>query len=327
MSVATVDRVLHGRPGVKQQTIDLITSVMNQLEYAGAPALRPRRKHLNFDVILPIGPNTFMDVLADEIEKAATIEQEADIALTISRIDGFDPDVLTAKIREVTPASDGIAVAAVENPMVREAINDASSAGVPVVTLVSDISTSRRLSYVGLDNRAAGRTAGLLLGRMVTATPGKVVLVAGSLGLNYRDHEEREMGFQRILTERFQNLTIVERLESHDDFHVTYRQIKAVLERVPDIVGIYNIGGGNRGIGAALEETGMADKVTYIGHELTQYSRQYLVNGTMDAVIDQSPQSEAKRALKILNDFHQNADIMPPHEPIPIQIYVSENLP
>ena len=36
--------------------------------------------------------------------------------------------------------------------------------GVPVVTLVSDLSNSRRAGYVGLDNRAAGRTAALLLG-------------------------------------------------------------------------------------------------------------------------------------------------------------------
>lgn len=328
VSVATVDRVLHGRPGVKIQTINLIKSVMERLDFNAPSGLGWQSlKKMKFDVVLPVGPNTFMDMLADEINAATNQFVDAEITLSVSRIDRFDPEALTERIREIGSDTDGIAVVAVENPMVREAINDVANSGIPVVTLVSDLSTSRRLSYVGLDNRAAGRTAGLLLGRMASPSAGKVILFAGSLGLNYRDHEEREMGFQRIITERFQNIRIVERLESHDNFQETYRQVISVLERIPDITGIYNISAGNRGIGAALEETGCGDKIVFIGHELTTFSRQYLANGTMDAVIDQSPSTEARRVLKILYDFHHAPDFIAPHEPVPIQIYVSENLP
>ena len=44
-----------------------------------------------------------------------------------------------------------------------------------------------------LDNRAAGRTAGYLVGRFIGARKGKVAMIAGSL--SYRGHEESEMGF------------------------------------------------------------------------------------------------------------------------------------
>ena len=56
-----------------------------------------------------------------------------------------------------------------EHPLVREAVHTLAEEGVPVVTLVSDLSNSRRAGYVGLDNRAAGRTAALLLGLLMLA--------------------------------------------------------------------------------------------------------------------------------------------------------------
>ncbi|MDE0992193.1 MAG: hypothetical protein OSA23_03270 [Rhodospirillales bacterium] len=75
--------------------------------------------------------------------------------------------------------------------------------------MVSDLSTSGRLSYVGIDNRAAGRTAGYLMGKFSPATSGKVILVVGSFGLNYWDHEERKMGFQRFLMERYRTFKLL----------------------------------------------------------------------------------------------------------------------
>ncbi len=328
VSVATVDRVLHGRPGVKKHTIDLINTVITQLEY-GTPMSLARRPHrqLTFDVILPVGPNTYMDGLHEAAVSAFEDMSDLGVSMQVHRIDRFDPLVLTDHIRAIAPTTSGIAVVAIEHPMVREAVNEVVESGIPVVTLVSDLSTSHRTSYVGIDNRAAGRTAGALMGRLLSGGQGKIILLAGRFGLHYRDHEEREMGFQRILTEQFPGLQIAQKIESHDDFQESYRQTMNVLEREPDIRGIYNISGGNRGVGEALEETNKAGEIIFIGHELTRYSRQYLVSGTMDAVIDQSPRLEAKRIAESLYNFHNQSEFNPRLDPIPIQIFLRENLP
>src|SRR5258708_36233967 len=55
--------------------------------------------------------------------------------------------------------------------------------GVCVVTLVSDVPTSRRLRYVGVDNIAAGRTAGTLLGRFAGGRSRPVGGIIGSPGV------------------------------------------------------------------------------------------------------------------------------------------------
>ena len=43
--------------------------------------------------------------------------------------------------------------------------------GRPTFTLISDLSHSRRVAYVGLDNRAAGRTAAYLMARFMGPQP------------------------------------------------------------------------------------------------------------------------------------------------------------
>ena len=124
---------------------------------------------------------------------------------------------------------------------------------------------------------------------------GKVALFAGSL--SYRGHEEREMGFRHMLAEDFSSLSIVQTIEVRDDSERSYGEATALLARVPDLAGIYNIGAGNRGIARALQEAGMARQTVFIGHELTPHTRQFLLSGVMDAVIDQNPRVEARELI------------------------------
>ena len=94
-----------------------------------------------------------------------------------------------------------MAVVALDHPRVRAAINDLVDGGTKVVTLVSDVPSSRRHHYVGIDNIAAGRTAGALVGRLVGPPQGKVAIVAGSQAL--RDHAERIFGFNQVMASEF----------------------------------------------------------------------------------------------------------------------------
>jgi LacI family transcriptional regulator len=325
VSVATVDRVIHGRPGVKKHTAEHIWGVIRQLESA-APDIHeaPDPELLRFDFILPTGTNTFIDMLEDAVGDAARRLAYPGLSPRVHRIEGFNPRVMADSIVALSKHSDGLAVIAIENPRVREAVHEVVTGGVPVVTLVSDLSGSRRIGYVGLDNRAAGRTAGYLMGRFVPRSEGKVLMLAGSL--NLRDHEEREMGFRRVLRERFGGIEVVARLEDRDDYRSAHEHTQRMLQQHPELIGIYNIGGGNRGIAQALQETGRAESTVFIGHELTAFSRRYLIDGTMDAVIDQSPHKEAELAMQMLRDYHTTERVVQP-APINIGVFFRENLP
>jgi LacI family transcriptional regulator len=328
VSAATVDRVIHSRPGVKPHTADHIMAVIERMEN-GAPNITPvTEAHLNnlcFDIILPIGTNAFFDNLEEEIREYANRPANIGLSIRVHRIKGFDPDALAETIERISRQTDGIAIVAIESPQVREAVNRTVQKGIPVVTLVSDLSGSRRMGYVGLDNRAGGRTAGYLMGRFLTGHVGTVLMLAGSPRL--RDHEEREMGFRRVLSERFDNLKIITFLEDKDDDETAYQQVRKIFEQHPDLMGIYDIGAGTRGIARALEEAGRGTDIVFIGHELTRYSREFLINGVMDAVIDQVPRKEARMLIDMLERFANGENGEYDSEAAPISVFFRENLP
>ena len=181
-------------------------------------------------------------MLAAGLTRAA---QKEGVEARVRSIKGFDPEALAEVLSGLEGKSQGIGVIGVDHPAVREAIRNVARSGVPVLTLVSDISNVATAGYVGIDNRTAGRLAGHLLGRFVGKRTGSVALFAGALA--YRGHEEREMGFRHVLQERYPSLTIAVHREIQDDPTRAYAEAKAVLSELPDLVGLYNIGAGQSG--------------------------------------------------------------------------------
>ena len=327
VSPATVDRVLNERDGVRRATVEKVLAVAQRLNYP-LPAqmiARPGLIHLSFDFLLPHGPNTFMQSLG---RHASTMEHSDGIFSARGRlhhIEGFNPNALSRALLKIGENTNGVAFVALEHPLVREAVNTLVDRGVPVATFVSDLSHSKRMGYIGVDNRAAGRTAGHLMGRFVGPKAGKVAVIAGSL--SYRGHEEREAGFRQILAEEFPNLHLVGLAEGRDDDSKNYAATKRILADNPDLIGIYNIGAGSRGVAEALVEQRRDQSVCFIGHELTEFTRQYLIDGVVDAVINQDPRNEVLGAMRLLTNCHAKRDPMMGVETIRIEVFVRENMP
>jgi LacI family transcriptional regulator len=323
-SLATVDRVINQRPGVKDRTRDRVLLAASRLGYLPAPPEEVvlEAAPLLLDFVLPDGTNRFILNLAQHIADCAAGRPE--VRARLHMIEGFDPAAMAVKLHELIGQSQGVALTALDHPRLREAIRSLIAAGTPVVTLASDISQVPRIGYVGIDNRAAGRLAGYLLGRLLRGSAGKVALFAGSL--SYRGHEEREMGFRHVLAESYPGLTIVDLREVSDDTRQGYAEAKLLLSRYPDLAGIYSIGGGVEGIALALEEAGRGQDVVIIGHELTEETRRFLVSGTIDALIDQNPRVEAREAIELLVQAARGVD-RPASRPMRVHAIFRENLP
>jgi LacI family transcriptional regulator len=325
VSSATVDRVLNGRPGVRARTRDLVFATARRLAYLAEEAAAPTRadtEPLQLDFVLPAGSNAFIKDLQREIERQARARPR--LRVRIDALDGFEPERLAATLRGLRGRTQGIGVIALDHPAVREALRQLAGEGIAIVTIASDIAHVPRIAYVGIDNRAAGRLAGYLVGRFWGAgRAGKVALFAGSLA--YRGHEEREMGFRHILAETGAPLEVVALREMLDDRETAYREAAAILDRYPDLAAIYNIGAGITGIAQALQERGRQNAVIFIGHEATEGTKGLLLDGTLDAVIDQNPRVEAREALNILTAAIDKApfEAHPPR----LQAIFRENIP
>ena len=327
VSLATVDRVLNRRPGVNVETAERVQAAVERLKYRPdrlAARLARGRVH-RFQFLLPIGSNVFMQVLEEKVRATADFVAGERVEIGVTLVDVFDGEVLAAALEGLRRAVDGVAVVALDHPSVREAINDLVGDGVTVVTLVSDSPRSRRAHYVGIDNSAAGRTAGTLLGRFICGRTGKVGLIAGSIAL--RDHIERQLGFEQVIRRDFPGLELLPVREGRDEDERVEVLARALLAEHPDLVGVYNIGAGVGGIVAALEDAGRARDVVFVAHELTPFTRKHLVRGTIDAIINQDPGHEARSATRLLVAEREGMPIDAGQERIRIDIFVRDNVP
>ena len=329
VSIATVDRVVNRRPGVREKTIARVEAAVAKLSYRADPAAArlARNQTFRFAFILPSGSNSFMLQLAEQVRATAGWLEPQRAFIDVMHVDVFDPAALAHALESLPLAYSGVAAIALDHPLVRAAIDDLAERGVPVVTLVSDAPGSRRIHYVGIDNPAAGRTAGALMGRFLRGESkrGKVAVIAGSLAL--RDHAERQYGFNQVLAREYPQLCVLPAQEGRDDSERTQILTADLLRAHPDIVGVYNVGAGNRGIAAALEASGRAQDVIWIAHELTPHSRRFLVRGMIDAVINQDPGHEARSAARVLLAHCSGEPLMADQERIRIDIFVRDNLP
>jgi LacI family transcriptional regulator len=291
VSTATVDRVLHGRAGVRAVTVERVVRAAAALGYIldSTPYIAQARRPQRLVFLLPEGSNRFLAMLGQLVAETKARFEAFGFTARVEFIRSFNPALLARALRDAGREADGVAFMALEHPAVREAVDTLAEAGIPAVTLISDIANTRRAAYVGLDNRSTGRTAGYLMARFIGRRPAKVAMIAGSL--SYRAHEEREMGFLHLFTELFPAVEVLGLREGHDDEVENYRQTKTLLARHPDLAGLYNIGGAAAGIARALREARREQEVVFIGHGLTPDTRALLIDGAMDIVITQNPRA------------------------------------
>jgi LacI family transcriptional regulator len=327
VSLATVDRVLNARPGVRAKTIRAVNDAIDRLGYVRnvAAANLARQRRYRFLFILPAVETQFQEGLQDAIIEAARgpVAEASDVV--IATVPQRDPHAIVSVVDNLGDQPiDGCAIMAHETPDVRDLISRLKAQGSAVVTLITDQPQAPRDHFVGIDNRAAGRTAGVLLGRFVGPKPGKVAVVVSSMLA--RDMVDRRLGFDEVLAERFPHLHSLPSLEGHDDRELTARITAACLAAHDDVVAIYVAGAGARGVNEAVRNAGLTDRPVVVAHELTAHTRTGLEEGSIDAVIAQDVGHLARSALRVLRAKADRLAIDEGQEQIRITVLLRENL-
>lgn len=325
VSLATVDRVLNARPGVKPATIEKVETAIAEIGFRRdlTASMLARARDIGLTVIVPEGTNQFMNKLAEAVETVGDQVRAERLRLDLRRVKAMDTKALADALDAVsTDTSDCAVIVAIDKPEVHAAVSRASQRGVKVITLVSDLPGSDRHTFVGIDNQAAGRTAGSLMGRFCRKGA-KVGLVAGSLELI--DHAERVTGFRAVVGAEYPGIEIVGPVEGQDEFTPTYEKSLEMFRAHPDLAGLYNVGAGNAGMLMALKEAQMTG-VTVIAHELTGPTRAALASGAVDVVIDQSPETEIRAVCAAAKRLVLGADAAPPESELEIKVFLRDNL-
>jgi LacI family transcriptional regulator len=325
VSRATVDRVLHQRPGVDPRTRDLIHGALVQLEQTYAQAFLPASRQVGakrrFGLIIQAGQAFSRSLMAllegrrngdtSQLESHSCESETATIDL-IHRL-GEELDGIAIICKNVTPL-------VVELQRIR-------NAGKPVLAVVSDLERSARSAYLGIDNRAAGQMAAYLLGRHLEyRIDASVAVVVGNV--SYRCHEDREIGFRSLLRQKFSNIELVE-VVGNDSSETAYDATLKLFATKPNLAGLYNVAGGNRGLAQALADMKLTYRPIFITHELNQVTEpllreeriDYLITQDLDKLLDgtkrllQEAGDESRDLqevnhlpIRVLTQFHLNSE-------------------
>jgi len=328
VSLATVDRVLNARPGVRDKTIAAVNEAIARLGYvrdvAAANLARGRTYRIAF--VLPDTESQFVQTLVQAAETAGGPASGLRTEVLAVRFPAEDPHALAATLRALPDREvAGVAVMAPETPVLRDAIRALRARGVAVVALVSDLPNTERDHFVGIDNRAAGRTAAVLIGRFLPPGPNPVMVLAQSMLL--RESIERRLGFDEVMLRDFPQVTALPTLESHGSAQLLQQVVTERLRHTPDIGGIYLMGSGQRALSAVLARIAPQPRPVIVSHELTPHARRALQQGEMDAVITQNVGHLVRSALRVLRAKTDRMPIDQGQEQIRIEIVIRENLP
>ena len=279
LSTATVDRVLNAREKVREDTARRVYEAARLVGYHAAPLIGQRVQtdlpRLRLGVVLHKEKQAFYQTFKAELERAVASASGVRASVQIEFAPSQTPADFAALMDNFGGRVDAVAATAVTHPEVTEAVMRLNAKGIPCFALLNDFAQGVRQNYLGLNNMKIGRIAAHLIA-ITSHQPGKIAVFVG--GYRWHGHELRETGFRSYFREYAPQFTVLDTLVNLETRQLTYEATLDLLNRHPDLRGIYCAGGGMEGAIAALREVRQPGEIALVVNELTPESRAALVS-------------------------------------------------
>jgi LacI family transcriptional regulator len=324
LSEATVDRVLNRRGGVRQSTVDEVHRAIADLQRQRSQ-LRLTGRTFFLDLVVD-APARFSAAVRAALESQLPLVRPATFRARFHLAEAPPVAVLSATLDGIARrGSQGVVLKAPDDPLVVAAVRRLTEAGIPVVTLVTDLPTSDRAAYVGLDNRAAGATAAYLVQQWLP--DGGAVLVTRGTGL-FRGEDDREMGFRATLRALDPGRRQVDVVDATGDEQVLRGLISDALAADPDVVAVYSLyaTGGNAATVTAFADAARSCRV-FIAHDLDEENLALLQRGRLSAVLHHDLGLDLRRACHVVMQAHGALPGTPRSWHSGVQVITPHNIP
>lgn len=327
VSLATVDRVLNERPNVSGKAARKVAEAIERIGFVRNPAAvaLARNKTYRFLFVLPDSGDQYLEELIRRVTEATEALRADSTDVEAVQIPMSDPHHVAKYLTSIDhEAVDGIAVMAPESPQVRDALLRLVERDVKVVQFLSGQERLESADYVGVDNFAAGATAGKIAGRFISDRAGKIMVVAETMMA--LDSIQRRLGFDSIINAQFPHLQSLPSLETYADEKRAELIIQRTLQHNPDTVAVYVLSSEARVPLTAVWNAQGARALTVLAHERTPFSEQALMDERIDAVIAQDPGHAVRSALRIMRARADHRELLASQERIRIEVLLKENL-
>lgn len=307
VSRGTVDRVLHNRGGVNPEVQKHIERIAENLGYfpnRAGKMLAARKQPITIGCVMPSIGNLFFEDIKEGLRTAEAEMQDFGVSVKLKEIRGFNVEDHIAAIREmVAEGCNALALSTLDVPEIRRCVNELVDEGIPVISVNTDLSETKRLCYIGCDYIVSGRTAAGLL--LLCKNPGMPNVLIATGSYKVKGHSDRIKGFNEVFLKRKLAYHLVDVFETEDDDERGYRLAKEKLQAHPEINCVYITAAGVSGVCRAVEELGIKRRkeIRVICFDDMAPIRKYIKKGIIDFSICQQPNTQGYQSVKKLFDY------------------------
>jgi LacI family transcriptional regulator len=325
LSIGTVDRALHNRPGVNPMTRAKVLQMARTLGYRpnlAARALSSKRR-MRIAAILPKDPYGFFARVGEGIMEAARAVETTGITVDAKEcpwLASGDAEMIEAAVEN---GVSGLIIAPGAPEAVRGAIRRASRQRIPVVCVTTDAPGTERLTVIRADPGTSGSMAAELLGRVLQGT-GVVAVITGSI--QTATHAEILRGFQATLFTHFPSLRCAAVIEAHDNPDEAYRKTLDLFSGDKEVVGLYVSTSNSAAVLRALDELHRTGKTVVVTMDLFPEIAGRIREGAVLASIYQRPRNQGRQAFRALYRFLIEGVCPPAQSCFSPQIVLRSNL-
>lgn len=302
VSRGTVDKVLHGRPGVSDEVRKKVQDAIDQLAYRpnrAAGALGKAHSPKRVAVLIPRQTNPYFAKMKCGVDSA--YERLRDYGLSV---DYFFCDV--TNIREVLSildyiaenGADGLIIRGTRSERLRNRLNRFHEQNVPVLLVDSDVPGVRRLCLVGEDCVRSGRLAASLLAKSIGGH-GQVAVVGGSDEVSA--HKWRIQGFREAVQEKYPDIQIVSVIQSLEQSVIAYEKTASLLRDFESLRGIFSVAGCTGDVGQAILDS--QRDVKLVSYNFTPDIVALVQKGIVEFTIGLAPYTQGTLALETLAQY------------------------
>jgi LacI family transcriptional regulator, galactose operon repressor len=320
VSIGTVDRALHGRNRISEETRQRILAIAKNMGYKpnlAARALSVGKTTARIGVCIPREIHFFYDQIRQGILAEARRHEHLGVSFIYRPVDRLGAPE-SPRVRELLGAKiQGLILTPGDPSSVAPLIGEAEKKGIRVVCVATDAPESARSTVICVDPRLNGKVAGELMGVSVPARS-KVAIVTGML--QTEDHRKKVQGFSEVFPEVCKGGKIVELLEGHEDEDETFVKCSKLLSRLNGLSGLYVSTINCLPVCRAVTAHGLAGKVKLVTTDLFKQMVPYFEKGPIVASIYQRPYVQGQRAVRLLIDHIFSG------QPIPRSYYLNPGI-
>lgn len=304
VSRGTVDRVLNHRGKVKPETEALVQRFAQQLGYKpnlAGKALAAKKKSFLIGVLVASEGNPFFEEVFQGIQAAEQELKDYAVNVRIRTMKGYDVEEQLFFIDEMYCAGvHALILNPISDERIAVKINELTDAGVPVITMNTDIENSRRLYYVGSNYMRGGETAGGMLG-LLTGGKAQVGIITGSVKI--LGHNQRITGFRNSMRTMYTEIHVVDFADTNDDDIQAYDNATRMLQAHPEMNAIFVVAAGVYGVCRAIMALGLEKKLTVVSFDDVPSTVEMMRKGIVKATICQQPFLQGNKSVHAAFDY------------------------